>query len=139
VKRTITILLPLALLWAFPATAIGLLLGLGTLCSGGRVRRVQRTLEFRGGLGAWVLRHAPIVGGASAITLGHVILGRTQDDLDRCRSHEGVHVRQYEIWGPFFLPAYLLCSLVLFLGRRNYYFDNPFEVQARTDQQDERD
>jgi hypothetical protein len=41
-----------------------------------------------------------------------------------------VHVRQYERWGPFFIPAYLLCSVWLMLRGYNAYLDNPFEVEA---------
>ncbi len=48
---------------------------------------------------------------AAAITFGHTVLARTQADLDASRSHERIHVRQYERWGLFFIPAYLLCSL----------------------------
>jgi hypothetical protein len=50
--------------------------------------------------------------------------------LDFCRSHELVHVRQYERWGVLFIPAYLLCSLVLWLTGRDPYRDNPFEREA---------
>jgi hypothetical protein len=42
-----------------------------------------------------------------AITLGHVVLATTESALKKTRSHERVHVRQYERWGPFFIPAYL--------------------------------
>jgi len=41
-----------------------------------------------------------------------------------------VHVRQYERWGPLFGPAYLGCSLVLWLMGKRAYRDNPFEVEA---------
>jgi hypothetical protein len=39
-------------------------------------------------------------------------------------------VRQYERWGPLFLPLYLGYSLVLWLQRRDPYLENPFEVEA---------
>jgi hypothetical protein len=64
------------------------------------------------------------------MTLGHVVIGRDPVVLDRCRKHEWVHVRQYERWGPLFLPAYLLCSAWLWWHGRNPYLDNPFEVEA---------
>lgn len=67
---------------------------------------------------------------ASAMTLGHVVLGRTPAALDISREHELVHVRQYELWGPLFVPAYLACSLWLWLRGGNAYFDNPFEKEA---------
>lgn len=65
-----------------------------------------------------------------AMTLGHIILGQTEAALDVSRDHEHVHVRQYERWGPFFLPAYLGCSFVLWMQGRDAYRDNPFEVAA---------
>jgi hypothetical protein len=46
-----------------------------------------------------------------ALTLGHVILAVDAPAMQRLRAHERVHVRQYELWGPFFGPAYLLESL----------------------------
>jgi hypothetical protein len=64
------------------------------------------------------------------MTLGHVILGQDRLTLDIVRDHEHVHVRQYEVWGPAFLPAYLGCSAWLWVARRDPYLDNPFEVAA---------
>ncbi len=121
---------PLAIAWAAPASLLGLAAGLAGLSTGGRVRRSGRTLEFWGGAVTWLLRHGPYIRGALALTLGHVILGQTARELDRCREHELVHVRQYERWGPAFLPAYLGCSLVLWLRGRDHYLDNPFEAEA---------
>ncbi len=116
----------LRLLWASPATLLGLLLGVLGLATGGSARRAGRTIEFHGGGAAWLLDHLPV----QALALGHVILGRSAAALDICREHEFVHVRQYERWGPFFIPAYLLCSLVLFVRGRDFYRDNPFEKAA---------
>ena len=64
------------------------------------------------------------------MTLGHVILGRTEAALDVARRHEMVHVAQYERWGPAFGPAYLLCSLWQWTRGKDAYRDNPFERQA---------
>ncbi len=65
-----------------------------------------------------------------AITFGHVILA--VDELDApVMEHELVHVRQYERWGPFFLPAYVLASAWALMRRRHPYRDNPFERHAR--------
>lgn len=72
----------------------------------------------------------PLPGGASALTLGHVVLARDAECHERTRIHERVHVRQVERWGLFFLPAYLLCSFWLLLRGRNPYRDNPFEIEA---------
>lgn len=121
----------LAYLWAAPATALGLLFAPLALLTGGRMRLVAGTIEIHGGLIAWLLSRAiPLPGGAMALTLGHCILGRSHTALDVARTHEHVHVRQYERWGPLFIPAYLLASAWLFLRRRDAYRDNPFERAA---------
>jgi uncharacterized protein (DUF2062 family) len=81
---------------------------------------------------AWMLRRLTLLPhGAAAITLGHVVLGRDQLSLDATRAHERVHVRQCEVWGPLFVPAYLVGSLVAALRGRRFYEDNPFETEAR--------
>jgi hypothetical protein len=66
----------------------------------------------------------------SAITLGHVVLGRDRDALHDTRTHERVHVEQYERWGPFFLPLYLLASAWAILCGGHVYFDNRLEQEA---------
>ena len=65
-----------------------------------------------------------------AFTLGHTVFGQTDAALDVTHDHERVHVRQFERWGPLMGPAYLGCSLVLWLMGRRPYRDNPFERQA---------
>lgn len=118
-------------LWALPTTCVGLVLVPPTLASGGRMQFVSGVLELHGGLVGWILRRlVPIPGGASAMTLGHVVIGRDVGALDRSRDHERIHVRQVERWGPLFLPAYLACSVWLWLRRKNPYLDNPFEKEA---------
>jgi hypothetical protein len=114
--------------WALPASLLGFALGCLGLLTGGRARRVGRTLEFSGGAVAWFLRY--LARNAGAMTLGHVIIGQTQEFLDYAREHEHVHVRQYERWGPFFLPAYVACAFWLCLRGRSGYWDNPFEREA---------
>ncbi len=120
----------LVVLWVLPGTVPGLLLGLLALTTGGSVHRRGRVLEFQGGLLPALLQRIPIRGGASAMTLGHTVLGCDQVQLDRCRDHELVHVRQFERWGPLFLPAYAACAVWLWLLRRDPYQDNPFEREA---------
>jgi hypothetical protein len=120
----------LAILWASPWTIFGLMVGLLGLLAGGRVQRMGRVIEFWGGGAAWFLAKFPLVAGANAITFGHTVLARSKQDLDGTRSHELVHVRQYERWGPLFIPAYLLCYFTLWLRGRHPYFDNPFEREA---------
>lgn len=119
---------PLGWIWASPWTAIGLLVGIGACLTGGSCKRHGRTLEFHGGLADWLLRCTPVE--AIAMTVGHVILGRTQAALDIARDHEMVHVQQYERWGPFFVPAYFLMSAVVWYQGKDPYRDNPFEKEA---------
>ena len=119
-------------LWALPNTMIGFLFVPLAFVSGGRVKPVDGILEVHGRAISWLLkRFVPLAGGAAAITLGHVVIGRNQTDLERCRGHEQVHVRQYERWGPLFLPAYFAAALIARLRGGDAYFDNPFERQAR--------
>jgi hypothetical protein len=99
----------------------------------GRVRAsvLDGVLEVHGGLVDVLLRRATLLpGGASAMTLGHVVLGRDAWLLDCTRAHERVHVRQAERWGPLFLPAYLLASAAIAVRGGNAYLDNPFEREA---------
>lgn len=117
--------------WALPTTSVGLLLVLPAFATGGRGKFVEGVLELHGGFVRWVLTTlVPLPGGASALTLGHVVLARDEECHERTRVHERVHVRQVERWGIFFLPAYVFCSLWLLLRGRNPYRDNPFEVEA---------
>ena len=115
--------------WAAPTTSVGVVAGVLTVCTGGRVQARQGALEFHGGFARWFLERTFV--GASAMTLGHVILGRDTRCLDSCRDHEQVHVRQVERWGALFLPAYLLASAWAWGRGRHYYLDNWFEVDAR--------
>lgn len=124
------ILLLLAVIWALPWTFVGLCVGVLGLATGGGVRREGRTLEFWGGLVAWFLRTFPLVQGASAVTFGHVVLGRDTACLQSCRQHEQVHVRQYERWGVMFVPAYLFHWCRLWIQGRDPYRENPFEQEA---------
>jgi hypothetical protein len=120
----------LAILWASPWTMFGLLIGGLGLLAGGGVQRTGRVVEFWGGGAAWFLRMFPLIAGAAAITFGHTVLARSKVDLDDSRSHELIHVQQYERWGPLFIPAYLSCYVALWLIGRHPYFDNPFEREA---------
>jgi hypothetical protein len=118
------------MLWACPYTLVGLLVGIAGLCTGGRARIRGRVIEFYGGGAKWLLQQFFFGQGAMALTLGHTVLGQTAAALDMSREHELVHVRQFERWGPLMGPAYLGCSLALWLMRRRPYRDNPFEREA---------
>ncbi len=119
-------------LWSSPTTLLGLFFLHPTLLTGGRARVVDGALEIHGGLTSFFLENCTLLpGGASAMTLGHVVLGRDQSSLDRTRSHERIHVSQCETWGPFFLPAYGIASAVALLRGQDPYLDNRFEIEAR--------
>jgi hypothetical protein len=134
IRRTIfsvtTLARALKYAWAAPYTALGLLLGLFCLLLGGTWRRKLGALEFAGGALGRGIGRLPQPVRFSAMTLGHVIIGVDHAALAQLRRHEHVHVRQYERWGPLFLPAYLLSSLLQLLRGRNPYRENHFERQA---------
>jgi len=118
------------ILWAAPWSFWGAGVGATGLLTGGGVRRHGRTVEFWGGLLPLFLRHFPFVAGSPVATFGHVVVGRSQRHLDACRPHQMIHVRQYERWGPLFVPMYLLSWFALWcIGKRPYH-DNPFEREA---------
>jgi len=121
---------PLTYLWASPTTLLGLIFVPEALVSGG-VRVVDGVLEVHGRLASFFLRRCTLLrGGASAMTLGHVVIARDRQLLEATRAHERVHVRQCERWGPLFIPAYLGASLLSLLRGARPYEDNPFEREA---------
>ena len=122
----------MAYFWALPNTLIGLLVLPLALVRGSSIRRVRGAIEIQGRAVSWLLRRLiPLRGGAAAVTLGHVVLGRNPRTLEVTREHERAHVRQYEQWGPLFLPAYLIAGLVAVLRGGHAYTDNYFERKAR--------
>jgi len=118
----------LAYAWASPATALGLLGAVAAVLTGGRAGVVDGVLEAHGGVARGLLRIC--LYGPAAMTLGHIVIGQDAKCLEWTRAHERVHVRQYERWGPFFIPAYLLASLAALLAGRHPYRDNAFEREA---------
>ena len=122
----------LYILWTLPNTLLGLVLAGASWLCGGRLRLVDGAIEVHGPLPRLLLTHATLVrGGVAALTLGHVVLGQSELLLAQVRRHERVHVRQYEVLGPFFLPAYALASLVAWTRGKDAYRDNRFERAAR--------
>lgn len=115
--------------WALPNTIIGGTIGVLGLLSGGSVIRTGCVFEFHGGFVDWFFRRV-MRGGIMAMTLGYSILGRTAASLDAARDHEMIHVQQYGRWGPFFLPAYVISSLVQRWKGNDPYRRNRFEVEA---------
>jgi hypothetical protein len=116
------------LVWASPWTLLGMGVGAIGLLTGGRAQRRGSVVEFHGGAVTRLLARLP--NRPMAMTLGHTIIGVSAAALDILRPHELVHVRQYERWGPAFVPAYLLCSARLWLAGKDAYRDNPFEQEA---------
>jgi len=111
--------------WSSPNTCVGV--AAGWLLSGS-FQIVDGVIEIHGSRVAWTLNRLWMP--AMAITLGHCVLGQTAAALDITRNHERVHVRQYERWGPFFIPAYLAAWAILAARGRDGYRDNPFEIEA---------
>jgi hypothetical protein len=107
---------------------VGLFAGGLTVGTGGKVQIRRGALEFHGGFSSWFLRRAPV--NAIAMTLGHVIIGRDTHCLAVARDHEQVHVRQVEIWGAAFIPAYVAASAWAALSGKHYYRDNWFEKEV---------
>jgi hypothetical protein len=121
-------------LWASPNTLLGLALALLCRLAGAvRGQVVGGVLEICGpGVHGLLRRLMPARHTIEALTLGHVVLARDGRTLDQTRAHEAVHVRQYERWGPFFLPAYWIAGLLAAWRGGDSYKDNPFERVART-------
>lgn len=117
-------------LWAAPNTVLGLVLGAVGVLFGARWWIRHGVVEVFGGRIGRAIAKLPPTLGFSAMTLGHVILAVDRSTLAQLRTHEHVHVRQYERWGPLFLPAYLSSSLLQMLLGRDPYRENHFERQA---------
>jgi hypothetical protein len=123
-------LLLLRVLWALPCSVVGALLGLAVVGLGGSAQRVGNTTEValaakQQGVPAWARRLRFF-----AITFGHVILGQSHEVLAELRLHERVHVRQYELLGPFFFVVYPASSLFALIRGHCPYRGNSFEKQA---------
>jgi hypothetical protein len=116
--------------WALPATAVGLLFTAIALCAGATIRFVDGVIEVAGGQLGRIVSLLPASARFVAITFGHVIIGTDHTVLWRVRSHEHVHIRQYERWGLLFFPLYVVSSLVQLLHGRHPYLNNCFEREA---------
>ena len=117
--------------WAGPWTLLVLVFFVAPLALfRSRVRVVAGVVEATGGPLPRIL--AGLLPGLSvaAITLGHVVLARSDGEAERWRAHERVHVAQWARWGLLFPLVYLGASLVARLRGRDPYLDNPFEREA---------
>jgi hypothetical protein len=132
----------LAYLWASPCTVIGVLAGLVAALFGAHlqlhlgileVTLLPKTKQTKETKNHWPTRATrwPFAARFAAVTFGHVVLASDAQQMHHLRVHERAHVAQYERWGPLFLLAYPLSSLLQLLRGRHPYFDNHFEVQAR--------
>lgn len=116
--------------WASPATVVGLAVAALALCLGASARRIDGTFEVAGGRLLGGARRLPPRARFVAMTLGHVIVGVDHAALSCARSHEHVHVRQYERYGVLLFPLYVGASIVALLRGRRPYRDNVFEREA---------
>lgn len=117
-------------LWAAPCTLVGLVLTAPAFLVGAIARRVDGVIEIATPAamqGSRWLEALPF----NAITFGHVVFATSVMELERLRSHEHAHVRQYEQWGVAFFLAYPASSMWHWLRGGRAYGDNWFEVQAR--------
>jgi hypothetical protein len=118
-------------LWALPNTLLGLAFWPSVFVGRGGWQMVDGVLELHGPVIAWFLGRCVLLpGGAAAMTLGHVVIGRDARTLAMTRVHERVHVRQYEQWGPAFIPAYGAAALWGLMTGGGAYSGNIFERTA---------
>ena len=123
------LLKPLQIAWASPNTLIGLMFVSLAIATRGRARVRNGAIEVYGGGVTWFLKKALYIE-AAAMTLGHVILGQDEEQLERCAGHERVHVKQTQKWGPLFLPLYGFASFLAWRRGDDPYRGNVFEVEA---------
>mgnify|MGYP001561330617 CR=1 FL=1 len=114
-------ILLLQYLWALPMALVGLLLA--AIWRGRNPRWEYGYLRF----------HIPRMWPRSiaGLTLGWVVFFRTARPHLRLQIHEGVHVQQCLLYGPFVLVLYPLASLLAWLSGGSFYRDNVFELAAR--------
>lgn len=116
--------------WAFPVTAVGLVLAALARVTGARAARVDGVIEVAGGILPRVFSAGKRTSRICAITLGHVVLSATERDLESARAHERVHVRQCERWGVAFPFAYVIASGIALVRGHDPYRGNAFEREA---------
>ncbi len=112
----------MARLWNGGNSVLGLAGGLGGKASWDKT---DSMLEVSGG---WLIGLLARAGWASAITLGDVVLYAGRELVPILHAHERVHVEQGRLWGPFFLPAYILESAWQWLRTGDGYRRNIHEV-----------
>jgi hypothetical protein len=131
-------------LWAFPLTAVGLVVALFLYLyslfwkknrhfSDVDIDKFAIVFIVYGDATRWLLAHHPF-GPMDAIAVGCCVFARDEASLARTLPHELVHVRQAMQWGIVFPLPYAACSLWCALNGRCPYADNYFEIQARKEE-----
>lgn len=110
----------LGFVWALPTTLVGLVLGLLTF-QAPRLHGGALVFDRAGPRGVtWIL----VKMHRRAMTVGFVIVSSVPVE-GRLLAHERHHVRQSMVWGPLFVPVYLLLAIPF--GYRGH----PMERRAR--------
>lgn len=119
--------------WAFPCTFGGLLLALLGRSQVLGLYRDALVVRPRARVFLWFYRRFHV----GAFTWGQVILLAPKYGMGDgwLLTHEHVHTRQAQRWGPLFPFAYGVCSLIALGGGGKAYADNAFEVEAEQDEQ----
>jgi hypothetical protein len=120
----------LKLLWVAPITLIACVPLAFIKAFGGSVNKHGIAWEATGGLAPRLLWLMNPWAHIEAITLGHIIIAQDMETASRMRTHEQVHVRQYERWGALFPFAYVVASGIALLKGGDAYRDNMFEREA---------
>jgi hypothetical protein len=108
----------IGLLWSLPDSLIGVGFALLSL-AWPKARDGLLVAESNRGLAYLFLTRRSF----GAITFGRVVVSAIPL-TPRLLVHESHHSRQYEVFGPFYLPIYL------FLHARHGYAANPLELEA---------
>lgn len=123
---------PFIYCWVLPITLLGATVSIVSRLSGGGGHFHSGVWESWGGWPGRQLKSGlPLAGPVAAITLGHIVIGVSEQAVHDTRAHERAHVRQCEWWGPLFLLAYPLASAWAWIRGGDPYRDNPFERAAR--------
>lgn len=131
-------------LWAFPLTAVGLVIALllyvhslfwkkNKHFSDVDIHKYAIVFIVYGDATRWLLAHHPF-GAMDAMAIGCCVFARDEATLAHTLAHELVHVRQAMQWGVVFPLAYAFCSLWCYFNKQCPYVDNHFEVQARKEE-----
>lgn len=113
-------------LWASPNTLLAVPFMLPTLWGDGKLRMADGSIQITNW---WTWKALGLIG-AQGLTLGHAVIYSDSLSALFAHRHEMVHVRQYETFGPFFLPLYFMLSFHAWRTGEHYYMGNLFEVEA---------